>query len=74
MYSKLTFDKFRLIVITGIATGELKISVELTDFDLAVYYAIGVIGEQKGYPCDISLDEIYAEIMTFAPDLLEENE
>ena len=55
-------DDFIKFVRDAQRTGEVKISIPLSDFDLAVYWAIGVIGDRKGYPCDISLEEIYREL------------
>ena len=68
------FIEFRYIIRQGIKNGEIKLSQELSDFDLAVQYAIGLIGERKGYPCKITDVEIWAEINKFAPELLEEGE
>ena len=71
---RVDFIEFRYIIRQGIKNGELKLSQELSDFDLAVQYAIGQIGERKGYPCKITDVEIWAEINKFAPELLEEGE
>lgn len=54
--------------------GELETSIKLSDFDLAVQYAIGIIGIKKGYPCEVSLEEIEKEIGGFAPELLDGGE
>lgn len=58
----MTFETFKNIIRNGEAKGEIKISEPLTDFDLAVQWAIGNIGERKGYPCDITADEIWQEL------------
>lgn len=63
------FDEFVKTIRRGIADGEIKLSQELTDLDLAVTFAVGKIGERKGYPCEITPDEIYSEIMGFAPHM-----
>ena len=63
------FVEFLYIIRTGIENGEIKLSTELSNFDLAVQYAIGQIGERKGYPCETTVEEIWAEINKFAPEL-----
>lgn len=68
------FVEFRYIIRQGIKNGEIKLSQELSDFDLAVQYAIGQIGERKGYPNATTAEEIWAEINKFAPELLKESE
>lgn len=65
------FLEFLMICKDSIAKGEVKASKELTDYDLAVQFAIGKIGERKGYPCNITIDEIGNEIATFAPEFIE---
>lgn len=68
------FKEFVRIVRYGIISREIKVSKPLTDYDLAVMYAVGQIGERKGYPCDTTAEEIYNEMAKFAPELLEEGE
>ncbi len=58
----MTFENFKNIIRNGEARGEIKTSVPLTDFDLAIQWAVGNIGERKGYPCDITIDEVWQEI------------
>ena len=70
----MTFDEFVKIVRDGEAKGEIETPIELSDDDLAVRYAIGIIGERKGYPCEITIEEIDAEIEQFAPELHKERE
>lgn len=65
------FRDFIKIVRHGIASGEIRITKEMTDFDLAVQYAIGKIGEKRGYPCDVTPEEIQEQIMIFAPELID---
>jgi hypothetical protein len=66
------FVEFRYVIRQGIRNGEIKVSKELSDFDLAVQYAAGKIGERKGYPMKTTAAEIWEEINKFAPELLEE--
>lgn len=66
------FIEFMNICKEGIAKGELQISKPLTDFDYAVQYAIGQIGDRKGYPLNTTTEEIAIEIGNFAPELLNE--
>lgn len=56
------FEEFVAIIRNGEANGEIKTSVPLSDYDLAVQWAIGSIGERKAYPCDITADEIWQEM------------
>lgn len=59
----MTFEEFKNIIRKGEANGEIKTSKTLTDYDLAVQWAMGKIGERKGYPCDITLNEIWEEML-----------
>ena len=65
-----TFPEFVTIIRDSEQKGIIKTTVPMTDFDLAVQYAIGLIGEKRGYPCDITIDEIHEEMLKFAPDLI----
>lgn len=42
-----------------VVNGTLK---PLTDYDLAVQWAVGRIGEKKGYPCYVTAEEIWQEL------------
>jgi len=53
------------------ANGTFKISVNLSTFDLAVYYAVSKIGEKKGYPCYATTEEVLETIKLFAPEVME---
>ena len=66
----MTFSEFSDFIKEEIKKGTLKTSEELTDFDIAVTYAIGEIGQKKGYPCDITPEEIWKEIYRFSPETL----
>lgn len=68
----MTFDEFKKIVRDGLKSGELKCTKELTDLDLAVQFAIGRIGDRRGYPLYTTAGEIVSEIKGFAPEVLEE--
>lgn len=58
----MNFEEFKKIVRDGEKNGEIKTDVKLTDVDIAVQWAIAKIGEKKGYPCDITVDEIWQEM------------
>ena len=58
------FETFKNIIRNCEAKGEIKTSKPLTDFDLEVQWAIGRIGDRKGYPCEITIDEIWQELFT----------
>ena len=64
----MTFEEFKNIIRKGETDGEIKTSKPLTDYDLAVQWAIGKIGERKGYPCDITLNEIWEEMFPLLND------
>ena len=66
------FKQFVSTVRTGIANGNISTSKMLSDFDLAVTFAIGKIGEQRGYPLTVTAEDINNKIMEFAPELTEE--
>ena len=65
------FLKFVLNFREMCANGTLKISANLSTFDLAVYYAVSKIGETKGYPCHTTLGEVLETIELFAPEMME---
>lgn len=58
----------------GMESGVIKTDKPLTEFEIAVQVAVCSIGVRKGYPCEITLEEIFNEIEQFAPELLEEGE
>lgn len=55
-----------------ISSKELNLSEEITDYTLAVMYATALIGQAKGYPCDVTPEDIWHSIMSFAPELANE--
>lgn len=44
----------------------------MTRTNCAVQFAIGRIGDRRGYPLDTTAGEIVMEIKAFAPEVLEE--
>lgn len=66
----MTFQEFLLFVRAEEQKGTIKFSKNLTDYDIAVYYATSLIGNEKGYPCEITVEEIADKIREFAPELL----
>ena len=66
----MTFPEFVIIVRDAEQKGIIKTTQPMTDYDLAVQYACASIGEKRGYPCDIALEEIYQEMLKFAPELV----
>ena len=65
------FENFIKISRYGMAAGEIRASKKLSDFDLAVLFAVGKIGEQEGYPFTATPEQIYEQIKSFAPELIE---
>lgn len=63
------FKVFLQIIRQSIADGDIKISKELTDYDLAVQFAITQIGKRRGYKIPMTAEEIFWEIEEFAPEL-----
>lgn len=57
-----SFEEFKDTIRKGEANGEIKTSKPLTDYDLAVQWAVGRIAEKKGYPCYITAAEIWQEL------------
>lgn len=45
--------------------GTIKTSKPLSDFDLAVTFAVDKIGEIRGAPCNATIDEIHAALLLF---------
>jgi len=64
----LKFEEFKNTVRDGIENGSINFERPATDFDLAVIYAVGLIGDERGYPYETSIDEIYEKMLTFADD------
>lgn len=58
----MAFDEFKKIIRDAEAKSDIKTSKLLTDEDLAIQWAISNIGERKGYPCEITPDEIWEEL------------
>ena len=57
------FEEFKRNVRQAEAIGIVRFSKPMTDFDLAVQWAVTKVGKKKGgYPCDMTADEIYAEM------------
>ena len=66
------FKVFLQNVRQAIANGDMRISKELTDYDLAVQFAITQIGKRRGYLVPVTAEEIFYEIEDFAPELITE--
>ena len=67
------FQHFKDTIEKGIRGGEIKFVGTgcITEFDMAVQFAIGKIGERKQYPMYVTPEEIYFEIGSFTdPDNL----
>ena len=70
------FRKFVQFVREKEASGVIKYSppTEITDYDLAVTFAIGLIQDLKGVKCVTTATEIWQMMTIFAPDLAMESE
>ena len=66
------FDDMVKFIKDGMAKGTIKFSMDLSDFDYAVMFAIEKICERKGGKCIIDTTEIYQEVMKVAPELMEQ--
>ena len=69
-----SFDEFKQCIREAFGNGTITCPIELTDFDLAVQYALYRIGERTDYRQLTTVEEIYEEIRAFAPELLEPEE
>ena len=56
------FEDFKATIREGERKGEITSSKPITDYDLAVQWAIGCLGEEKGYPLEITAEEIYERL------------
>lgn len=66
----MTFEEFFAIIRDAEKQGIVRTDEPLTDFDLAVIWATDQVAQKKGgYPCDVSLGEIYSEL----PDQFKED-
>jgi len=54
------FETFKRIIRDAEKSDVIGFSKEITDFDLAVQWAIARIGEERGYPCHATISEINA--------------
>ena len=62
----MSLEEFIAIVRDGERKGLIK--TYLSDYDLMIQLAIANLGEKKGgYPCKITLDEIFSECSTMGP-------
>lgn len=68
------FEDFLVSTKKALTYGALKTKKPLSDLDIAVQYAIGLIGDREGYPMDITPEKLSDEIQMFAPELLESEE
>lgn len=68
------YTDFRENVKQGFADGSIKTSRHLTELDLAIQYAIGYLGEQRGYPLDVTGEEIAATINMLVGDWVYDSE
>lgn len=68
------FKEFCERLKSSMESGAFMTDRPLTEFEMAVQFAVCSIGVRKGYPCETTLEEILSEIEQFAPELLEEGE
>lgn len=64
----MSFVEFKKIIRRAEARGEIRFSVPLDDYDLAMQWAIDRIGERKGWPCTITIDDIWHELGSVTDD------
>lgn len=72
---KQTLEQFIATVRSMEKEKVIATSQPMSDFDLMIQYAIGSLGELRGYPLDITITDIYNECRTlgdYAIKLLEE--
>ena len=53
------------------ASGAIRCTKPLTDYDLAIQYVLGKIAERKGTPCECTVLEIWKELRVIAPEFTE---
>lgn len=81
----MTFGIYKQFVRDSIKNGTIKLYEDesrtkpladdfLTDFDIAVQFAISEITKREGLHCSFSSEDVYNEIAKFAPELLEVEE
>lgn len=63
-----SFDEFLLMTKEAVDSGIMKLSEPLCLLGLAMTYAVGLLGEQKGYPFDFTNDDIHRVMMTFTDE------
>ncbi len=54
------FETFKKTIRDAEISGAIRLSKEITDFDIAVQWAVARIGEERGYPCCVTISEINA--------------
>jgi hypothetical protein len=54
-----SFEDFKKTVRKAERDGAIKIPIQLSDFDLAVQWALCCIAEKKGNPCEATMEEIW---------------
>ena len=67
----ITFEEFKEEIRAGELSGEIETPEPITDYDLAVLWAVGTVGDKKGYPCEITPREIWDELFEICePELI----
>ena len=60
----ITFDEFKSLFRKMESDPRVEMSPkrEFSDYDIAVLWAVSKIGEKNGYPCEMTIDEIWNEL------------
>lgn len=64
----MSFVEFKKIIRHAEDRGWIRFSVPIDDYDLAIQWAIGRIGDREGYPCTITIDDIWHELWSVTDD------
>lgn len=57
------------MILQGLQTGQIKLSKDITEFDIKIQYAISSLAEERGTPCDLTNGEIYVRyLQLFEPE------
>lgn len=64
------FKQFLATIREGERKGHIKTSKPLTDFDIAVQFAIGKLGDEQGYPLSATPGEIQEAIIKHCGNVL----
>lgn len=63
--------EFIKIIRDAETAGLLSTSKPMTDYDLAIQYVLGQFTDERGTPCEVTINEVAERLATVAPEFIE---